>query len=117
MNGKRVKDLLYVLCTLCAAWGWWGAVYPQFTLLDETYNVVWEKPEEVSGVWRKSGETKGSTEQNGFGVGSDSTDAAGSDITSDAGALYWQILNADSSRIRLKSRLWDNWNALKEGRK
>ena len=87
MNGKRVKDLLYVLCTLCAAWGWWGAVYPQFTLLDGTYNVVWEKPEEVPGVWRESGD------------------------------LYWQILSADSSRIRLKSRLWENWNVLKEGRK
>ena len=87
-NMARRRAMAAVLAC-CAAFGWWGAVYPQFTLLSGTYRIVDE------------------TEKN-------ESDAAGAEKDSmiDKGALYWQILGADQDHIRIKSRLWEDWKAL-----
>ena len=81
------KNIAALLLSVCAALGWWGALYPQFTLLKGTYEIVYDEEECPDG---------------------------GQEI--DAGELYWQILDADSSRIRFKSRLLTNWYALHEHR-
>lgn len=80
--------LSFVL-TLCALWGWWGALYPEFTLLRGTYRIVCE-----------DGSVPGGTNV--------------IESEQDSRELYWEILDADSSRIRLKSRLLTEWNALQE---
>ena len=78
-----VRRCLTVLLAGCAAFGWWGALYPQFTLLSGTYKVVREA-------------------DSGQAV-SESAD----------GTLYWQILCADRSQIRVKSKIWENWKTSK----
>lgn len=82
-----VKKGLSIALTLCALLGWWGALYPQFTLLRGTYDIVYEDSDLPQG-----------TSVEGSGV--------------DSGRLYWGILDADSSHIRFKSRLLMEWNAL-----
>ena len=79
-----VRRCLAVLLAGCAAFGWWGALYPQFTLLSGTYEVVREAD-------------------------------SGQDVSESAdGTLYWQILCADRSQIRVKSKIWENWKTSKE---
>ena len=34
---------LQILMSLCALWGWWGMLYPEFTLTEDTYRVVYEE--------------------------------------------------------------------------
>ncbi|MCM1102453.1 MAG: hypothetical protein NC079_11905 [Clostridium sp.] len=85
------KHAISAVLAICAALGWWGALYPEFTLLEGTYGIVYEE------------------------------DATSGDETSesatDAAALYWNILNADSSRIRFKSRLFTVGKTLQEQRR
>lgn len=40
-NEWRVS--LQIMLTLCALWGWWGMLYPEFTLTEDTYRVVYEE--------------------------------------------------------------------------
>lgn len=70
-----------VLCTVLvcgAAFGWWGVLYPQFALNRDTYRIVSE----------------------------DGTVQEGEDMVEwEAGdTVYMEILNADSSRIRFRSK-------------
>ncbi|MCM1113687.1 MAG: hypothetical protein NC399_10595 [Muribaculum sp.] len=88
---KTKWRMMQAALTLCAAFGWWGALYPQFTLLKGTYEIVCEEESGMSGGDRAE--------------------------EPDGGGLYWDILNADSSRIRFKSRLLTDWNAFKEHRR
>jgi len=37
---RKINDFIKGICILCAVLGWWGALYPQFTLLDDTYRTV-----------------------------------------------------------------------------
>lgn len=87
-----VRRCLTVLLAGCAAFGWWGALYPQFTLLSGTYKVVREAD---SGLDASVPAEELSTE-------------AAKD-----GTLYWQILCADRSQIRVKSKIWENWKTSK----
>ncbi len=89
--GKR-NIMITGALAVCAALGWWGAIYPQFTLLDSTYDIVYE-------------EEPAQTEEGMAGA------------VPDSGELYWEILDADCSRIRFKSRLLTEWNALLELRR
>lgn len=86
MKKVMAKGLSAVL-TLCAVWGWWGALYPEFTLLRGTYRIVNEDTSVPDG-----------------------TDVIESEA--DSRELYWEILDADCSRIRFKSRLLTEWIAL-----
>lgn len=74
-----------VLCAgliLCGAMGWWGILYPQLTMTPDTYRVVSE-----NGAVQKDYEV----------VEWDFDDST-----------YMEILNADSSRIRFRSKLLEN---------
>lgn len=93
-----IKNIVPALLAGCAALGWWGALYPQFTLLRGTYEIVCEEDEQC-------GEDAAEPEEN----------EAGSEP--DGAQLYWDILEADCSRIRFKSRLFMEWNALQQQRR
>lgn len=84
------KNAISAVLTICAALGWWGALYPEFTLLAGTYEIVYEEDE-----------------------ARDEENAS----ESDGGALYWDILNADSRHIRFKSRVLTDWKTLQEQRR
>ncbi|MBR1853907.1 MAG: hypothetical protein IJ794_12330 [Lachnospiraceae bacterium] len=83
---KTAPYLVSGIVTGCAVLGWWGALYPRFTLLDGTYEIIYE------------------------GDNSDMSKPA----EEDKDMLYWQILGADRSQIRVKSRIWEEWKALKK---
>lgn len=77
--------MIKVLCAgliLCGAMGWWGILYPQLTMTPDTYRVVSE-----NGAVQKDYEV----------VEWDFDDS-----------IYMEILNADSSRIRFRSKLLEN---------
>ncbi len=86
-----IKNIIPALLAGCAALGWWGAIYPQFTLLRGTYEIVCEEDEQC-------GESMMESELDGA-------------------QLYWDILEADCSRIRFKSRLFTEWDALQQQRR
>ena len=73
-----------LICTglvLMAALGWWGALYPQHSLNQDTYRIVSE----------------------------DGTVQRGDDVVEweNGDTVYMEILNAESGKIRFRSRLWD----------
>ena len=39
--GKKWKEIR-VLIGICAALGWWGVIYPELTLLPDTYQIMME---------------------------------------------------------------------------
>ena len=78
ITGQKLARFRMV-CTLCAALGWWGLLYPDFTMTPDTYQVVWE--EEIE-------------QQETSVVECDSREE-----------IYELVLNADSGQIRFKSRL------------
>lgn len=72
----------------CAALGWWGAIYPQFTMVKGTYAVIY-------------GDVP-SQEENTAG-----RERSGRDI-------YWEIMKADKEQIHYKSRLFTAFEAWQE---
>lgn len=84
-----MKKTVSAVMALCAALGWWGALYPQFTLVEGTYRIVNEQTNAEACV----------TESEPMG-----------------NELYLSILNADSSQIRLKSRLLTEWSEFHESK-
>lgn len=84
-----MKRTISGILAICAAWGWWGALYPQFTLLDGTYRIVNED------TVADTGETVIESEL-------------------DSSELYWSVLGADCSQIRFKSRLLTDWREFHE---
>lgn len=91
---NRIKRILAAVLTGCAMLGWWGAIYPQFTLLPGTYQVAEEATETCD-------------------VREDSAPKEAARPAEDASALYWQIMSADRQHIRVKSRIWEEWKALR----
>lgn len=102
------KNAMSAILAVCAALGWWGALYPQFTLLQGTYEIVYEEDECSDGTQEKD-----SADSEQYMGGTCDYD----ELAMSANALYWQILDADCSRIRFKSRLLTNWHALQEQRR
>ena len=84
-----MKRTISGILAVCAALGWWGALYPQFTLVEGTYRIVREDAVE------------------------NSVDSA-IESEPDKSELYWSILDADCSQIRLKSRLLTDWREFHE---
>lgn len=80
--GSRLIKVLCAGLILCGAMGWWGILYPQLTMTPDTYRVVSE-----NGAVQKDYEV----------VEWDFDDS-----------IYMEILNADSSRIRFRSKLLEN---------
>lgn len=46
MKRNEWRVSLQIMLTLCALWGWWGMLYPEFTLTEDTYCVVYEESAE-----------------------------------------------------------------------
>jgi len=74
---KQKWNYIRTVLVLCAAFGWWGMLYPEFTLTPETCTVV----EEDGTVWD-----------------AEKMQAMRND-------LYRMILEADEGQIRFKSKL------------
>lgn len=87
-NNGKLFWVLRIVITLCAAYGWWGVLYPEFTMTPDTYRVVYEDS---------------SVQENGEVVEYKFDDS-----------IYETILKSDCSRIRFRSRLLVNLTALKE---
>lgn len=85
---KRKWTGIRVVFGICAAFGWWGLLYPELTMTPDTYVVVCE-----DGTVQK--------EQNMIEW----------DFDDD---IYWTLLSEDSSRIRFKSKLLTQVDALIE---
>lgn len=85
-----MKKDIRILLFVCAALGWWGFLYPELAMTPDTYRVV-----EQDGMTRTEIEKK---------------ESSGNDI-------YWEVLNADSSQIRFRSKLFDSLAALADYRR
>ncbi|MCM1043877.1 MAG: hypothetical protein NC417_00050 [Candidatus Gastranaerophilales bacterium] len=84
------KDICIILC-ICAAFGWWGLLYPELALTSDTYRIV---------------------DENGVVCESEAQNEWGAD-----GSIYWKLLGADDGQVRFRSKLWDSLVALTEHRR
>lgn len=79
---KKKLTGIRIAFAVCAALGWWGVLYPELTMTPDTYRVVCEdgtvQADENMVEW---------------------------DFDND---IYREILNADRSRIRFKSKLFQS---------
>lgn len=85
-----MKKDIRILLFVCAALGWWGFLYPELAMTPDTYRVV-----EQDGATRTEGEK----------------------IESSRNDIYWEVLNADSSQIRFRSKLLDSLAAFADHRR
>lgn len=84
---KKKMAVRIVVC-ICAAFGWWGMLYPELTLMPDTYVMV----DKDGAVHR---------DRNVVEWGFDS-------------GIYRELLETDSSKIRFKSKLKEQADALLE---
>lgn len=88
MKKNNLSKSIHIILGICAAFGWWGLLYPELAMTPSTYNVVYAdeavQAQENVIEW---------------------------DFDND---MYWKILEADSSQIRFRSRLLMNINVLQE---
>lgn len=91
-----------ILITACALWGWMGSMYPQFTLLDGTFRIVAQ--EETRQQCYEEKNARGQVTE------------CESEVPLDRNTLYWDILRADRSQIRIKFKLLEELNALQSAR-
>lgn len=82
-----------ILMTLCALWGWWGMLYPEFTLTEDTYRVVYET---VDAEQSDSAEKISAVGQNGADAGS---------VEESPRELYRRLLHAPKGQVRFRSKL------------
>lgn len=75
---KKIKDIIRITALLCAMYGWWGLLYPEFTLTADTVKIICED---------ETGEELSEEE-----------------IEIDS-SLYLDLLNAGGKNIRFRSRL------------
>lgn len=85
---KRKWTGIRVIVCICAALGWWGALYPELTLTPDTYAIV----DEDGTVHREQNMVEW-------------------DFNSD---IYRTILETDSSNIRFRSKLLTQVDAFLE---
>ncbi len=102
-NISKFKYFLQIAVSMCAVMGWWGFLYPEFTLTSDTVKVITDSDTETS----LSEDTSVSVR-----------DDACPDLDS---ALYRELLTADRSQIVFRSKLLTNlnlfWEALQNGDK
>ncbi len=84
-----MKKVVSGIMAVCAAIGWWGALYPQFTLVEGTYGIVYEDEDAM--------------------ICDDITEAE-----LEGSKLYWSLLNEDCRNIKFKSRLLTDWREFHE---
>ncbi len=83
--GSCFWGIRVALC-ICAVLGWWGFLYPELTMTPDTYQIV----DENGQVQEKQEMTEWDFEDN----------------------IYWEILQADKSQVRFRSRLWTELSGL-----
>ncbi len=84
-NKNKLTTSIHIILSVCAAFGWWGLLYPELTMTPSTYKVVYED---------QSIQAEDKVEW---------------DFDDD---IYWKILGSDRGRIRFKSRLFTNISVL-----
>ena len=85
MKKNKLQIFIRTALTICAAWGWWGFLYPELTMTADTYKIVYEDGE---------------------------GQVLAEDVS--AGNIYEVILNAHQSQLRFRSSLFLNINAIQE---
>ena len=88
MKRKDWRMSLQIVMTLCALWGWWGMLYPEFTLTEDTYRVVYETDDAVSSKSEES-------------VWTENEEAA----EESPRELYRRLLHAPKGQVRFRSKL------------
>ncbi len=78
---ERCKRTLAAMACACGALGWWGVLYPQLSLLPDTYRII-SAEEAVQ----------------------DGQEVVEWDFE---GGIYMDLLNAGPERIRFRSGLWE----------
>ena len=91
---KKVWSGFKVALCICAVFGWWGVLYPELVLTADTYRICDGSEQDGQCV-------DGQCVQEGQEL------SAGQDI-------YWNLLRADRSEIRFRSRLLTEWNKFME---
>lgn len=90
---KRKWLKLRAVMTICAAFGWWGLLYPEFVITPETIQVY---EENADGTFTE-------VDHKRF----------------DCRELYHQLLNANRKDITFRSKLWEDfslfWEAFQNG--
>lgn len=80
----KMKAIKTVLC-ICAAFGWWGVLYPELAMTPDTYRVVREEESSSASLYDSAVQ------------GAESWDF-------DRG-IYFEILQAEAGQVRFKSKL------------
>lgn len=78
---NRLLETLRIVCCICAAFGWWGVLYPELTMTQDTYRIVDE-----------TGCEPAIEENQHWDLGRE---------------VYFKILEAEPGQIRFRSRLWE----------
>ena len=86
MKNKQIK--IRLIAALCAALGWWGLLYPEFTLTPDTVRILCESEDGA----QESAESAWDSDN----------------------SLYLELLGADRGSIRFRSRLLTELNAFWE---
>lgn len=88
MKKNKFITSIHIMLGICAAFGWWGLLYPELAMTPSTYKVVYAD----SAVQKQENVVEW-------------------DFDDD---IYWEIMEADRSQIRFRSRLLMNINVLQE---
>lgn len=98
MKKKEWRMSLQIMLTFCALWGWWGMLYPEFTLTEDTYRVVYEETEDTDAghAYPENGEA--ADMQNDAGAKSAEADGES------PRELYRRLLHASKGQLRFRSR-------------
>lgn len=91
---KHKLNQLRILIVLCAAFGWWGFLYPEYSITSDMVRLV---------------STEDGTENTLQG-----DDVADGQSFESAENLYRQLLKAGRNNIRFRSKLLTDWNAFWE---
>ena len=88
---KKIWAGFKIALCVCAAFGWWGVLYPELVLTADTYRICGSEQEE----------------QGTRDISDRQTLSADQDI-------YWNLLKADRSEICFRSKLLIEWNKFME---
>lgn len=94
MKKNKLMVSFRIFITVSAALGWWGVLYPELTMTQDTYRIVYEDT---------------TAEENGYVQ--EAAEVVEWDFDND---IYEDVLGAQRSRIRLRSRLLMNLTAICE---
>ena len=82
---KKIWAGFKIALCVCAAFGWWGVLYPELVLTADTYRIC----------------------------GGEQDEQGTQDLSADQD-IYWKLLKADREDIRFRSRLLIEWNKIRE---